>query len=133
VDRRIPAVQQRADKLTGQILCLVGPPGRGRQIDRAGDWARIRARVARRRDEAELAGIAHLAGLDARQGHPADAQGKILEPAVPARRRGQDRRRIPRAIAKRGLDSSEWAIDDEALLLLMRRHTQEPGVTLTRP
>jgi len=26
-----------------------------------------------------------------------------------------------RAIAKRGLDSSEWAIDDEALLLLIRR------------
>jgi ATP-dependent Lon protease len=32
------------------------------------------------------------------------------------------------AIAKHGLDSSEWAIDDEALLLLIRRYTREAGV-----
>jgi ATP-dependent Lon protease len=35
---------------------------------------------------------------------------------------------IPHAIAKHGLDSKEWAIDDEALLLLIRRYTREAGV-----
>jgi ATP-dependent Lon protease len=35
---------------------------------------------------------------------------------------------IPRALAKHGLHSSEWAIDDEALLLLIRRYTREAGV-----
>jgi Lon protease (S16) C-terminal proteolytic domain/Lon protease AAA+ ATPase lid domain/ATPase family associated with various cellular activities (AAA) len=35
---------------------------------------------------------------------------------------------IPHAIAKHGLDAKEWAIDDEALLLLIRRYTREAGV-----
>src|SRR5947199_4353519 len=35
---------------------------------------------------------------------------------------------IPHAIAKHGLDSKEWAIDDEALLLLIRRYTREADV-----
>jgi ATP-dependent Lon protease len=35
---------------------------------------------------------------------------------------------IPHAITKHGLDSKEWAIDDEALLLLIRRYTREAGV-----
>jgi ATP-dependent Lon protease len=35
---------------------------------------------------------------------------------------------IPHAIAKHGLDPKEWAIDDEALLLLIRRYTREAGV-----
>src|SRR5215468_8417864 len=35
---------------------------------------------------------------------------------------------IPHAIAKHGLGPDEWAIDDEALLLLIRRYTREAGV-----
>jgi ATP-dependent Lon protease len=35
---------------------------------------------------------------------------------------------IPRAIAKHGLKAGEWAISDEALLLLIRRYTREAGV-----
>src|SRR5437879_5527918 len=35
---------------------------------------------------------------------------------------------IPHATAKHGLDSKEWAIDDEALLLVIRRYTREAGV-----
>jgi ATP-dependent Lon protease len=35
---------------------------------------------------------------------------------------------IPSALAKHGLDSKEWSIDDNALLLLIRRYTREAGV-----
>src|SRR3989442_13022614 len=35
---------------------------------------------------------------------------------------------IPHAIAKHGLDSKEWAIDDGALLTIIRRYTREAGV-----
>ena len=35
---------------------------------------------------------------------------------------------IPHAIAKHGLKPQEWSIDDEALLLLIRRYTREAGV-----
>jgi ATP-dependent Lon protease len=35
---------------------------------------------------------------------------------------------IPHAIAKHGLDAKEWSIDDDALLLLIRRYTREAGV-----
>jgi ATP-dependent Lon protease len=35
---------------------------------------------------------------------------------------------IPHAITKHGLDSEEWAIDDEALLTIIRRYTREAGV-----
>src|SRR3981189_2605964 len=35
---------------------------------------------------------------------------------------------IPRAVTKPGLDAKEWAIDDEGLLLLIRRYTREAGV-----
>ena len=35
---------------------------------------------------------------------------------------------IPNAITKHGLDAKEWSIDDEALLLLIRRYTREAGV-----
>jgi ATP-dependent Lon protease len=35
---------------------------------------------------------------------------------------------IPAAIAKHGLDPKEWSIDDDALLLLIRRYTREAGV-----
>jgi ATP-dependent Lon protease len=35
---------------------------------------------------------------------------------------------IPNAIAKHGLDAKEWSIDDDALLLMIRRYTREAGV-----
>src|SRR6187401_46974 len=35
---------------------------------------------------------------------------------------------IPHAIAKHGLDAKEWSIDDDALLLMIRRYTREAGV-----
>src|SRR2546430_1624637 len=35
---------------------------------------------------------------------------------------------IPHAVAKHGLTDTEWVIDDEALLLLIRRYTREAGV-----
>src|SRR5438046_6784466 len=35
---------------------------------------------------------------------------------------------IPHATAKHGLDAKEWAVDDEALLLVIRRYTRAAGV-----
>jgi ATP-dependent Lon protease len=35
---------------------------------------------------------------------------------------------IPNALSKHGLDSKEWSIDDDALLLAIRRYTREAGV-----
>jgi ATP-dependent Lon protease len=35
---------------------------------------------------------------------------------------------IPAAIKKHGLEPKEWSIDDEALLMLIRRYTREAGV-----
>ncbi|MGZ5931820.1 MAG: S16 family serine protease, partial [Rhizomicrobium sp.] len=35
---------------------------------------------------------------------------------------------IPNALTKHGLDAKEWAIDDEALLTVIRRYTREAGV-----
>jgi ATP-dependent Lon protease len=35
---------------------------------------------------------------------------------------------IPNAISKHGLDAKEWAVDDEALLTMIRRYTREAGV-----
>ncbi|WP_139102787.1 hypothetical protein, partial [Acinetobacter baumannii] len=35
---------------------------------------------------------------------------------------------IPNAVSKHGLDSKEFSIDDDALLLLIRRYTREAGV-----
>ena len=35
---------------------------------------------------------------------------------------------IPNAVSKHGLDSKEFSIDDEALLLMIRRYTREAGV-----
>ncbi|MGE5535459.1 MAG: S16 family serine protease, partial [Acidobacteriota bacterium] len=35
---------------------------------------------------------------------------------------------IPAALAKHGVESSEWSIDDEALLTIIRRYTREAGV-----
>jgi ATP-dependent Lon protease len=35
---------------------------------------------------------------------------------------------IPHAIAKHGLSAKEWGIDDDALLMIIRRYTREAGV-----
>jgi ATP-dependent Lon protease len=35
---------------------------------------------------------------------------------------------IPHAVAKHGLEPKEWSIDDEGLLLMIRRYTREAGV-----
>src|SRR5215469_3038098 len=35
---------------------------------------------------------------------------------------------IPHAIAKHGLSAKEWSIDDDALLMIIRRYTREAGV-----
>jgi ATP-dependent Lon protease len=35
---------------------------------------------------------------------------------------------IPSALTKHGLDNKEWSIDDESLLLIIRRYTREAGV-----
>src|SRR5712671_5862286 len=89
------AVQQRANKLTGPILCLVGPAGvgktsLGRSIARATGRHFVRFSLGGVHDEA------HLYRLHAGQDHPVDAQGQNFEPAVPARRGRQDGCRFPR-------------------------------------
>ena len=69
-----------------------------RQVDRPGDRPRVRAHVARRRARRgrDPRPPADLYRLDARQGHPVDAQGEEGQPALPARRDRQDRHGFPR-------------------------------------
>src|SRR5438270_24269 len=203
------AVQQRANKLTGPILCLVGPPGvgktsLGKSIARATGRAFLRVSLGGVRDEAEIRGhrrtyigsmpgkvIQSLRkaktsnplflldevdkmGADFR-GDPSSALLEVLDPEqnhtfndhylevdydlsnvmfvttantlnIPpplmdrmeiiriagyiADEKVEIARRhlIPNALTKHGVDGKEWAVDEEALLTIIRRYTREAGV-----
>jgi len=203
------AVQQRANKLTGPILCLVGPPGvgktsLGKSIARATGREFVRVSLGGVRDEAEIRGHRRTyigsmpgkviqsmrkakstnplflldevdkMGADFR-GDPSSALLEVLDPEqnhtfndhylevdydlsnvmfvttantlnIPPplmdrmeiiRIAGYTedekveisrKHLIPNALSKHGVNAKEWMIDEDALLLLIRRYTREAGV-----
>src|SRR5437879_5010156 len=203
------AVQQRANKLTGPILCLVGPPGvgktsLGKSIAKATGRDFVRVSLGGVHDEAEIRGhrrtyIGSMPGqiiqsmrkektsnplflldevdkmgsdfrgdpssallevLDSEQNHTfndhylevdydlssvlfidtpnaTNTPPPLMDHMEIIRIAGYTedekveiarKHLIPNVTTKHGLDAKDWAIDDEALLTIIRRYTREAGV-----